>query len=146
MSAKFPFPATCLEKEWTRKISCRATNNWIVLVAWWSTKYFFAPTFAIFQKSCGEEEEGENRRSQSVVLFKQTQNRFVRNLNDSFELKLETRLHTLTNKAIPRCKIWNNHKTPFLNKEVSCNKRNSKLRNAHFIKIGMLLTMLKCGV
>ena len=45
----------------------------IVLVVQWSVKYFFAPNFPIFRKSCKEEEDGENRQMQSVLLFKQTQ-------------------------------------------------------------------------
>lgn len=55
-------------------------------------------------------------------------------------------IYTLTNKAIPSCEILKNDKNPFLKKEVSFNARNSKLINVHFIKIGMVLTTLKCDV
>ena len=46
------------------------TNNWMVLVARWFVKYFFAPNFPILPRNRGEEDE-ENRQMQSVSLFKQ---------------------------------------------------------------------------
>ena len=77
-----PFAATCREKE---KYPFIATNNWIVLAVQWPVKYFFAPNFPIFRKSCGEEEDGENRQMQSALLFKQTQKISVAIMNDIFQ-------------------------------------------------------------
>ena len=34
-----------------------ATNNWIVLAARWSVKYFFAPNSPLFQKKSGEKKK-----------------------------------------------------------------------------------------
>ena len=53
------------KKNRPEKFSFIATNNWIV-------KYYFAPNSSIFRKSPREEEDGENRQMQSVLLLKQT--------------------------------------------------------------------------
>ena len=55
-----------------------ATTNLIVSAFRWSEKYFYAPNFS---KSRGEEEEdGENRQMQSVLLFQKNQQILI-NLN-----------------------------------------------------------------
>ena len=55
-----------------------ATTNSIVSAFRWSEKYFYAPNFS---KSRGEEEEdGENRQMQSVLLFPKNQQILI-NLN-----------------------------------------------------------------
>ena len=55
-----------------------ATTNSIVSAFRWSEKYFYAPNFS---KSRGEEEEdGENRQMQSVLLFQKNQQILI-NLN-----------------------------------------------------------------
>ena len=55
-----------------------ATTNSIVSAFRWSEKYFYAPNFL---KSRGEEEEdGENRQMQSVLLFQKNQQILI-NLN-----------------------------------------------------------------
>ena len=55
-----------------------ATTNSIVSGFRWSEKYFYAPNFS---KSRGEEEEdGENRQMQSVLLFQKNQQILI-NLN-----------------------------------------------------------------
>ena len=55
-------------------------------------------------------------------------------------------LHTLTNKPIASCEIWNIDKNPLLKKEVNPHGKKSKWINVHFIKIGMVFTTLKCDV
>ena len=55
-----------------------AATNSIVSAFRWSEKYFYAPNFS---KSRGEEEEdGENRQMQSVLLFQKNQQILI-NLN-----------------------------------------------------------------
>ena len=55
-----------------------ATTNSIVSAFRWSEKYFYAPNFS---NSRGEEEEdGENRQMQSVLLFQKNQQILI-NLN-----------------------------------------------------------------
>ena len=63
-----------LEKQscilWTGSVSLKLC----IVLGWrWSGKHFFASNSLIFQRSCGEEEDGEKRQMQSVLPFKQTQ-------------------------------------------------------------------------
>ena len=51
----------------------KQTNNLNVFVVRWSVTYFSAPNSPILRKSCGEEQDRENREMQSVLLFKQMQ-------------------------------------------------------------------------
>ena len=48
---------------------------------------------------------GEEGNGKALYFFKQTQKHFDRIWKDSFQLKLETRLHTLKHNDIPRCEM-----------------------------------------
>ena len=56
----FPLQRLIQKKNRQEKFPFIAINNLIVLAVGWSVKYVFAPNFLIFQKSHGEEEDGEN--------------------------------------------------------------------------------------
>ena len=47
-----------------------AANKLIVLAVRWSVQKLFSTNYPRFPKSCGEEENGENRQMQSILLFK----------------------------------------------------------------------------
>ena len=65
---EFPIAVTCSEK-----FLFIVTYNWVVLAVLLSVKYFFAPHFPIFQKSCIVEEQDADRQLQSVILLIETQ-------------------------------------------------------------------------
>ena len=102
-SVEFPFVATCSEKNmaYGNIINCMATNKLIVLAARGSLKYFFAPNYPIFQKSCGEEDW--ERQLQSLMLFKQTRQQGLQtfdfcvvNVNDEdTKLRLKRKVNEL---------------------------------------------------
>ena len=56
------FAATSSEKEWTKKFSFIATNNWIVLAVQRSVNCSFALIMSILQKGLTEEEETSNSK------------------------------------------------------------------------------------
>ena len=74
VSGEFPLAVTCSEKKRPEKIPFIATDNWIVLAVRRCVKSFFDPNFPIFQESCGEKEDGENRQMQSAFLSSKRKN------------------------------------------------------------------------